>query len=541
MTVVTDILRFVANNIFNEVAVLIGLITLLGLALQRKPVEDVVAGALRATIGVLVLFIGVDVFVGGLTSFQTIVASAVGLEPPAASSTLDDFLAAQGGSIALVITVGFLLHLLLVRLLRTRYVYLTGHQLFWIATITTAALVQGFGQADQWMLVLSGAVIAAAYWTIQPLYVAPLMRRVIGSDDWGYGHTSSSAVWLAGKLGRVVGDRDRDDVEKVRLPRQLSFFKDVNVSTALVITVILLVAMAFADSGVVAEQAAAYNPDVNPWMWGIIAGLRFAAGIAILLFGVRMFLAEIVPAFKGISERLIPGSAPALDVPTVFPFAPTAVMLGFVASTVTFLILMGVFAAAGWFVLVPPMIMLFFPGAGAGVFGNAFGGWKGAALGGVINGVFLAVGQALTWGMLSDTAPELATLADPDWYVIAWLILLVGAPFEAAGGAAVFAAPVAALVVFAVGMVILKRRRVDQPLPEQATDKRVAAAVSGTAAGAAGDPGTARPAGSTGSAGSAGTPRWVGRGGRSGDQSAGGQSAPRRADERDDGDQEDGR
>src|SRR5690606_4794711 len=168
---------------------------------------------------------------------------------------------------------------------------------------------------------------------------------------------------------------------------QLAFFKDVNVSTALVIGIITLVAMAFADSAVLAEQAATYNPDINPWVWGLVSALRFAAGIAVLLFGFRMFLAEFVPAFNGISERLIPGARPALDVPTVFTFAPTAVMLGFLASTAVFLVLMGVFAAAGWFVLVPPMIMLFFPGGGAGVFGNAFGGWKGAVVGGAVNGL----------------------------------------------------------------------------------------------------------------------------------------------------------
>jgi PTS system ascorbate-specific IIC component len=66
--------------------------------------------------------------------------------------------------------------------------------------------------------------------------------------------------------------------------------------------------------------------------------------------------------------------------------------------------------------------MLFFPGGAAGVFGNAFGGWKGAVLGGGINGTFLAVGQALTLPMLGRTAPELATLADPDWYIIIWVL-----------------------------------------------------------------------------------------------------------------------
>jgi PTS system ascorbate-specific IIC component len=432
MDAVNSVLTWIAENIFQEVAILIGLITLVGLALQRKPFEDVLAGALRATVGVIILFIGIDVFVGGLIAFQTIVASAVGLEPPQATQSLGDFLGQQGGTIALVITVAFLIHVFAVRLLRLRYVYLTGHLMFWISVITTAALVEVLGaDTSQTTLVILGSIIVATYWTIQPIYVAPLMRRVIGSDDWGYGHTSSAAVYIAGKLGPYVGSKREHDTEKLRLPARLSFFKDITVSTALVIGIIILLAMAFADQALLSEQAAGYaaNPEINPWVWGIVQALRFAAGIAILLFGVRMFLAEIVPAFKGISEKVIPGSRPALDVPTVFPFAPTAVMIGFLSSTAVFLVLMGVFAAAGWFVLVPPMIMLFFPGGGAGVFGNAFGGWRGAVLGGAVNGLFLAVGQAVTWGMLSNTAPELATLGDPDWYIITWLILFASNPF----------------------------------------------------------------------------------------------------------------
>jgi PTS system ascorbate-specific IIC component len=465
MEVLREVLSFLANNLFNEVAILIGLITLVGLLLQRKPSEEVVAGTLRATIGVYILFIGIGVFVGGLVAFQTIVSSAVGLEPPAATATLADFLGTHGGTIALVITVAFLFHLLAVRILRTRYVYLTGHLMFWISVVVVAALVQSFGALDQWVLVLAGALIVAAYWTVQPLYMAPLMRKVIGSDDWGYGHTSSAACYLAGKLGPGVGSKEKHDTERLKLPKQLAFFKDVNVSTALVIGVIMLVAMAFADGTVLAEQAAGYNPNINPWVWGVVSALRFAAGIAILLFGVRMFLAEILPAFKGVSDKLIPGSRPALDVPTVFPFAPTAVMVGFLSSTVVFLILMGVFAAIGWFVLVPPMIMLFFPGGGAGVFGNALGGWRGAAIGGAINGLFLAFGQAITWGLLSDTAPELATLGDPDWYIIIWLIMGIAAPFR--GGdptAMIWVSTAIILVGAALWLALMKRRRLEQPV-----------------------------------------------------------------------------
>lgn len=49
MDAVAQSLRFVATNVFSEVAILIGLITLVGLVLQRKPVEEVVPSGPAAT------------------------------------------------------------------------------------------------------------------------------------------------------------------------------------------------------------------------------------------------------------------------------------------------------------------------------------------------------------------------------------------------------------------------------------------------------------------------------------------------------------
>ncbi|MGI5330794.1 PTS ascorbate transporter subunit IIC [Actinomadura nitritigenes] len=470
MGVIKDILTFLANNVFGQVPILIGLITLAGLILQRKRAEDVVAGALRATIGVVILFIGVDVFTGGLASFQTVLASAMGTTPPHADHSLTDFLSKQGGTIALVITVAFLAHVLIVRLFpAARYLYLTGHLMFWVSTVTVASLVTIAPGANQLTLVLCGAGFVAAYWTLQPLWMRPLMRRVMPDDRFGYAHTSSLACLITGYAARPLGSREKHDTEKLTLPRQLSFFKDVNISTALIISVIMLLGVAFADHGVVARAAAEMDDKLSPWVWGLLVGLRFAGGIAILLYGVRMFLGEIVPAFKGFSDRVIPGTRPALDAPTVFPVAPTAVMLGFVTSTVVFLACLAVSAAAGWFTLAPPMIMLFFVGGAAGLFGNVVAGWRGAVLGGVVSGLILAVGQGFTWGLYERTAPELSTLADPDWYAIGWLLK---AADPVIGEGTVWLVPVIALAATVVTLVLLgradRRRAVDEGEPEAA-------------------------------------------------------------------------
>lgn len=459
MDLLQDILAGIANNIFNQVPLLIGLIALVGLLLQRKPVETVVGGTLRAVVGVVILTLGVDVFVGGLVAFQAIVSSAVGLDAPTASSTLNDFLAESGSTVPMIIAVGFAIHLLLVALFRSaRYVYLTGHLMFWMSIVIAASFVEVFADISTTTLIVVGAIIIACYWTLQPLWTAPLMKRATGHDQFGLGHTTSSVALLAGYGAKALrlGDAEKHDTEKLTLPRQISFLKDINVSTALIISVIMLVAIGFAENAVVSEQMA--DSDLLPWAWGLTQALQFAAGIAILLFGVRMFLAEIVPAFKGISDKLLPGTKPALDIPVVFPKAPTAVMLGFLSSTVIFLILMGVFAATGWFVLVPPMIMLFFGGGSGGVFGNAVAGWRGAVFGGAVNGALLAFGQWIGWGLYGDTAPEIATLADPDWYAVGWLLLGAAGLLSPLGPAAAWVVAGAVLVLTAAILLLLGRR-----------------------------------------------------------------------------------
>ena len=130
--------------------------------------------------------------------------------------------------------------------------------------------------------------------------------------------------------------------------------------------------------------------------------VTFTAALYVIITGVRMFLGEIVPAFVGISEKLIPNAKPALDCPVVFPYGPVATVVGFLSAYAAGLLCMIIFANIGWPVIIPVAIPYFFIGATAGVFGNATGGWKGAVVGGFVTGVLIAVGPALMYPVMES-------------------------------------------------------------------------------------------------------------------------------------------
>jgi PTS system ascorbate-specific IIC component len=156
--------------------------------------------------------------------------------------------------------------------------------------------------------------------------------------------------------------------------------------------------------------------------------LVFGGGVAVILLGVRTILGEIVPAFAGIAERVIPGAVPALDCPVAFPYAPNAVLVGFLASVVGGLVGFGILWAGLGAALVVPLILPgmiphFFTGGTAGVFGNATGGRRGAVAGGFVNGLIITLFAAFLVPVMSAIGFQGTTFGDADFQ---WFGFLVG-------------------------------------------------------------------------------------------------------------------
>jgi PTS system ascorbate-specific IIC component len=424
MDILRSLIDLIMLDIVGQPALLVGLIAVAGLILQRKTFATVLAGGVKTTVGYLLIQGGAGMVVGVLlNALSPLIQSAFNLVAPAAEVGgigYPNFLATWGGYATLAVALGFAINLILARITPFKYIYLTGHLMIFIAESIFIAILVGWPSISPGLLIVITGVICGVYWTLQPAYMQKLMKGVTGTDDLAYGHTSSFNCWLAAKLGRFVGSSE-DSAEDIELPESLEFFKDTTVSLGFVLGLVTVVVALIAGPTVGAELSGGTNYIV----WALVQGLTFGAGITVMLYGVRMIIGELVPAFRGIAKSVVPGAKPALDCPIVFPYAPTAVLLGFVGAFLAFLVCMFIFTAVGWGVIIPPMIMLFFPGGAGGVFGNSTGGWKGAILGGVICGVLLAFGQMIVGTVLLPTVPWQAMRMDPDVHILDWILVQI--------------------------------------------------------------------------------------------------------------------
>ena len=135
-----------------------------------------------------------------------------------------------------------------------------------------------------------------------------------------------------------------------------------------------------------------------------------------------------------LATKIIPDAIPAVDCAVFFTYAPTAVVLGFVASFIGGVIGMFILGAAGAVLIIPGLVPHFFCGATAGIYGNATGGKKGAIIGAFVNGLLITFIPALLLPVLGNLGFQNTTFGDFDFGIIG---LIIGKAYEWIGSGGV--------------------------------------------------------------------------------------------------------
>lgn len=380
------ILNFVIQEIFGQGAIFLALIACIGLILQKKSFSEIVRGTIMTAVGFFVLSTGTGLITGNSidgisTAFNTIM-------PQAIESTTVDIGAEYGTEIGIVMILAFAVNILVARFTKWKSIFLTGHMLYWFPFVFIAAGVDAGLTGGK--LIILAAVFTALYMVVSPNLMRPFVKQVTGDDSFTIGHPTTCLSVISGLLGKVIGDKEHS-TEDLNFPKSLGFLREIAItgSFAIALTYLVMYFILLANGQDPAVVWGYAEGSTGIFTYIFTHAIYFGVGITIMLQGVRMLIAEIVPAFQGIAEKLVPGAIPALDVPVIFPCAPNALLIGFIVAMITSIVTILITGSMGIFptVVIPLISTCFFEIGCASIVGNATGSVRGAVVGAAVSGV----------------------------------------------------------------------------------------------------------------------------------------------------------
>ncbi|WP_283700343.1 PTS ascorbate transporter subunit IIC [Clostridium perfringens] len=420
-----EILDFCVS-FFRNPALFMGLVVAIGLILQRKPIDAILKGIFKGIIGMVILLKGVDIVVSSITPLANAFS---GLFNTQSNSTLGDFnvfLGQYGSYVGLILLCGFVINIIIARYTRFKTIYLTGNILFWYPMLFLAVGIEN--NVSGLKLFIFTLIMYILVITIFPYILRKHVKYVTGNDSFTIGHTASIYCLLGSYIGKLVGQKDKN-IENLNLPKSLSFFRDTNITAAIVMFIVYIIVGLFIGK----ESRMAIYGSEPLITYSLIQGITFAAGMIILLTGVRMILGEIIPSFKGIADKLAKGSIPALDIPMIFPYGPNALLIGFIIALITSIGTLFLLGASGvlTFALIPLVVACYFDVAPGAIFANARGGWPAAIITSALGGIILMVLAAISLNLVSGTVGNFIQTYGGNEFSI-WVIIgdLVGKLFS---------------------------------------------------------------------------------------------------------------
>jgi PTS system ascorbate-specific IIC component len=436
----------VFSNVIAEPAIFIGLIVFAGYLLLRKPWYDCLSGFIKATVGFFILQVGS----GGLVnSFRPILVGlkdrfdlqAAVIDPYFGFNAVNAAFAKAGWTTSLImlaLLVAFLWNIVLValrRITKVRTLFITGHIMVQQATTGLWLIFIGVPLLQNTVLgVVICGILVGTYWAVFSNLTVEATQDLTGNAGFAVGHQQMVGVWLTDKVAARIGNKERS-VEHLKLPGFLRIFNDNVVATSTLMLFFFGAILVVLGPDYLARNKF-YSPGSGEWFVKYIfkTTLQFAVFLYILSAGVRMFVAEMTESFKGISDKVLKGSLPAIDCAATYGFDAAngnSILFGFVFGALgQFLAVMALILFDSPVLIIPGFVPVFFDNATIGVFANRKGGIRAVAILCSLSGIVQVLGGAFAAGAFG-----LATHGgwhgnfdwDTLWPVYGWFIQNFGA------------------------------------------------------------------------------------------------------------------
>ncbi len=409
---------YFAKNILTQPAFLIGLIVFVGYVLLKRPLYESISGFLKATVGYLILTVGS----GGLVNnFRPILVGlkdrfqlhAMVTDPyfgqNAVTEGIEKTFGRTFGDTMLLLLIAFIFNILLVRFrkyTKLRAVFTTGNVQVQQAATAFWLLLFCFPQLGRIEVLLVMGLILGCYWAVGSNLTVDICQDLTEGAGFAVAHQQMFGIYLFAKLSeRFKKNKSNKRLEDVELPGFLSMFNENMVATSILMLLFFGIILLVLGQDYLLK-AGFMQPGQSFLFYILQTSLMFAVYLAILQLGVRTFVAELTDSFNGISNTLLPGAVPGIDIAATFAFGSSnAVTVGFLFGALgQFVMIMLLILLKSPTIVVAGFIPLFFDNAAIAVFSNNRGGIKAAMIFPFISGLIQVGGSALiaSWVGLSQ-------------------------------------------------------------------------------------------------------------------------------------------
>jgi len=404
MEILLAIWEFFQNNILTKPQFFIGFIVFAGYALLRKPIYECLAGFIKATVGYMIL----NVASGGLVgNFRPILAglkdrfdlNAAVIDPyfgMAAAQMSVENVGRSFSMMMMVLLIAFVINITLLffrRWTKIRTLFITGHIMVQQSSTALWLVLFCFPQLQDPGVVGMLGVLLGIYWSVASNLTVEPVAKLTEGGGFATGHQQMVGIFLVSKLAKKIGN-PKNSLENLKLPGFLAIFNENVVATGVLMFIFFGAIITILGPDLMHNIDKGFGKNQNFLFYILEKSLAFSVYLTILQLGVRMFVSELTNSFQGISEKLLPGSVPAVDCAATYGFGhPNAVTFGFLFGALgQFIAIMGLLVFQSPVLIISGFVPLFFDNATFAVFANRLGGIRAAAIIPFCSGIIQVLG-----------------------------------------------------------------------------------------------------------------------------------------------------
>lgn len=406
MEILMAVWEFFQNNILTRPQFFIGFIVFFGYLLLKKPIYECCAGFIKAVVGYMIL----NVASGGLVgNFRPVLAglkdrfelSAAVIDPYFGQTAAQMSVENVGRSFSMmmmVLLVAFTINILLVmfrKYTKVRTLFITGHVMVQQSSTALWIVLFCFPSLQDPGVVLMLGVLLGCYWSVASNLTVEPVAKLTEGGGFATGHQQMVGIFLVSKLAKKIGNREKS-LENLQLPGFLSIFNENVVATGILMFFFFGIIITILGPDLMHQIDKDFSEKQSFFFYIMEKSFSFAVYLTILQLGVRMFVSELTNSFQGISEKILPGSLPAVDCAATYGFGhPNAVTFGFLFGAFgQFLAIIGLVVFQSPILIISGFVPLFFDNATFAVFANRLGGLRAAAIIPFVNGMIQVLGGA---------------------------------------------------------------------------------------------------------------------------------------------------